>query len=167
MRVFLAAGANFRADLNLTVQIVTGIVLVLGALLARAKLFRAHGACMTAVLLLNLVMIALVMWPSFHQLALPGVVKHFGRRYETIAAVHSFLGASGELLGLYILMVAGTDMIPERWRFQRWKLWMRIEFMVDRLAGGPHHIFDLVWRASCPLKATLDRKWELSGCRVS
>jgi len=26
-------------------------------------------------------------------------------------------------------MVAGTDMIPERWRFQRWKLWMRIEFV--------------------------------------
>jgi hypothetical protein len=76
MRGLFATGASFRADLNLTVQIVTGIVLVAGALLARAKRFRARGACMTAVLLLNLVMIALLMWPSFHQLVLPGLVKH-------------------------------------------------------------------------------------------
>jgi hypothetical protein len=62
-----------------------------------------------------------------YQLVLPGVVKHFGRRYQTIAAAHGFLGAFAELFGLYIPTVAGTDIVPERWRFRRWKLRMRIE----------------------------------------
>jgi uncharacterized membrane protein YozB (DUF420 family) len=32
-----------------------------------------------------------------------------------------------EILGLYIVLVAGTKILPETWRFKRWKLWMRIE----------------------------------------
>src|SRR5215467_11413538 len=34
----------------------------------------------------------------------------------------------------------------------------RVCRLVDRLAGGPRDIFELVWRASRPLKGTLDRK---------
>jgi uncharacterized membrane protein YozB (DUF420 family) len=40
---------------------------------------------------------------------------------------HGVLGAVAEVLGLYILLVAGTNILPLSWRFQRWKLWMRIE----------------------------------------
>lgn len=127
MRGFLGTPASFGADLNLIVQIVMGVALLADALLARAKRFRAHAVCMTAVLLINLVAVCLVMWPSFDQLVLPRLAHHLARRNAAIAAVHGILGCVAELLGLHILLVAGTSLLPETWRFKRWKLWMRVE----------------------------------------
>jgi uncharacterized membrane protein YozB (DUF420 family) len=104
-----------------------GIALIAGALLARAKRYAAHGVCQSGVLILNLAMIALVMWPSFHQIVLPGLPAHFGKRYYATATVHGALGAVAELLGLYIVLVAGTNILPQSLRFRRWKPWMRVE----------------------------------------
>jgi len=127
MKGFLGTWASFSADLNLLVQIAMGIALVAGAFLARVKRYAAHGACQTVVLILNLPMIALVMWPSLHMRVLPKLSRHLGKRYYAIAVAHGVLGTTAELLGLYILLVAGTKILPHSWRFQRWKLWMRIE----------------------------------------
>jgi len=124
---FFGTWANFAADLNLVIQIVMGLALIFGAFLARAKRYVAHGVCQATVLVLNLVMIALVMWPSFHMQVLPGLPRHLAKRHYLIATAHAILGAAAELLGMYILLVAGTDILPQAWRFQRWKLWMRIE----------------------------------------
>lgn len=130
MRGFLGTPAGFSADLNLIVQIAMGIALLAGALLARSKLYSAHGACMSAVLFLNLLMIALVMWPTFHELVLPRIPARLAGRYYAVATVHGALGAATELFGLYILLAAGTQTLPERWRFRRWKLWMRVELVI-------------------------------------
>lgn len=124
---FLGTAAGFGVDLNLTVQLIMGLALIAGAFLARAQRYAAHGACMTAVLLLNLVPIAAVMFPSFAQLVLPRLSSHLHERYYALAAVHGVLGSAAELLGLYVLLVAGTNLLPEAWRFKRWKLWMRLE----------------------------------------
>jgi uncharacterized membrane protein YozB (DUF420 family) len=130
MRGFLGTPASFSADLNLIVQITMGIALLIGALLARSKRYSAHGACMASVLLLNLVMIVLVMWPSFHELVLPRIPARLTRPYYAVATIHGALGAATELFGLYILLVAGTEVLPERWRFRRWKVWMRVELAI-------------------------------------
>jgi len=130
MRGFLGTPASFSADLNLVVQIAMGIALLAGALLARSKRYSAHGACMAAVLLLNLVMIGLVMWPSFHELVLPRIPARLARRYYAVATIHGALGAATELFGLYILLVAGTQVLPKTWRFQRWRLWMHVELAI-------------------------------------
>jgi Ca2+/H+ antiporter len=65
MKGFLGTGATFGADLNLVVQLIMGVALLGGAVLAKKKRYTAHGICQTTVLLLNLSMIELVMWPSF------------------------------------------------------------------------------------------------------
>jgi len=127
---FLGTWASFSADLNLVVQIAMGIALIAGAFLARAKRYAAHGACQALVLILNLPMIAFVMWPSFDARVLPQLPRHFGKLHYAIAAAHGALGALAEILGLYILLVAGTNILPQAWRFQRWKLWMRIELFL-------------------------------------
>jgi uncharacterized membrane protein YozB (DUF420 family) len=124
---FLGTQAGLSADLNLVIQTAMGIALIAGALLARAKRYAAHGVCQSGVLILNLAMIALVMWPSFHQIVLPGLPAHFGKRYYATATVHGALGAVAELLGLYIVLVAGTNILPQSLRFRRWKPWMRVE----------------------------------------
>ena len=46
------------------------------------------------------------------------------------------LGTVAEILGRYILLVAGTRILHQAWRFRRWKLWMRIERGLWMLSYG-------------------------------
>ena len=124
---FLGSHAGYHSDLNLTIQIAMGAALIFGAILARAKRFVAHGICQTVVLVLNLVMIYFLMWPSFYLHVLPRLPKRLEKRFYAVATIHGVLGVLAEILGLYILLVAATKILPETWRFKRWKLWMRVE----------------------------------------
>lgn len=127
---FLGTGATFAADLNLVVQLLMGLALLGGALLARHKRYRAHGICQTTVLLLNLLMIALVMWPSFQRQVEPAISRVFHKWYYEAAAIHAVLGIAAELLGLYVVIVAGTNLLPQWLRFKCWKRWMRAELVL-------------------------------------
>ena len=127
---FLGTGATFEADLNLVVQVMMGVALLAGTFLARNKRYKAHGICQTMVLLLNLVMIGLVMWPSFQQQVQPTLSKLPHRSYYQVAALHAVLGIVAELLGLYIVVVAGTNVLPGWLRFENWKRWMRTELVL-------------------------------------
>jgi len=124
---FLGTHASYLSDLNLTIQIAMGVALIFGAFLARAKRFVAHGICQTVVLVLNLVLICVLMWPSFHSHVLPRLPKRLGKRFYAVATIHGVLGVLAEILGLYIVLVAGYKIFPETWRIKRWKLWMRVE----------------------------------------
>lgn len=130
MKGFLGTQAPFLADLNLVMQALMGLALIAGAVLARKKRYREHAACQTAVMLLNLVPIVLVMWPSSHARMLPVRVKRFRHLYYAVGMGHGLAGMFAELLGLYILLVAGTDLLPQQLRFSRWKLWMRAELVL-------------------------------------
>jgi len=50
--------------------------------------------------------------------------------YFAVATIHALLGLTAELLGIYIVIVAGTRALPQRLRFKDWKLWMRTELML-------------------------------------
>jgi uncharacterized membrane protein YozB (DUF420 family) len=127
---FLGTGATFGADLNLVVQLIMGLALLAGALLAKCKRYRAHGICQTTVLLFNLLLIGLIMWPSFRQQVEPSLSKVTRKRYYEVAATHAVLGITAELLGLYIVIVAGTSLLPQWMRFRHWKWWMRAELVL-------------------------------------
>ena len=79
------------------------------------------------MLLLNLVMILLVMSPSFRRQVAPALPVGMREAYYSVSTVHAALGTLAEFLGVYIMLVVGTKLIPERFRFKRWKLWMRTE----------------------------------------
>ena len=68
--------------------------------------------------------------PSFRERVMPRLSTHLWKRYYAIVTLHAALGAAAELLGIYILLVAGTNILPQSWRFTRWKLWMRIELIL-------------------------------------
>ena len=127
---FLGTGAPFEADLNLVMQVIMEVSLVAGAVLAKRKRYTAHGICQTTVLVLNLVMIGLVMWPKFQQQVEPRLPRVFHKWYYTAATIHALLGVTAELLGLYIVIVAGTSALPRWLRFKNWKLWMRAELIL-------------------------------------
>lgn len=124
---FLGTSAPFEADLNLVMQVIMGVALVGGAVLAKRKHYTAHGICQTTVLLVNLVMIGLVMWPKFHQQVEPRLPRVLHKWYYAAATIHALWGTTAELLGLYIVIVAGTSALPQWLRFKDWKRWMRTE----------------------------------------
>jgi uncharacterized membrane protein YozB (DUF420 family) len=124
---FLGTGATFAADINLVVQVIMGTTLLVGRWLAKRKRYRAHGVCQTTVLLLNLLLIGLVMGPAFHRQVVPKLPKVLHRWYYAAPAIHGFLGTAAEILGLYIVIVAGTNALPQWLRFKHWKRWMQIE----------------------------------------
>jgi uncharacterized membrane protein YozB (DUF420 family) len=121
----LGNNAPLSADAILLSEITMGVALIAGGFLARCKRYKAHAWCQSAVVLLNLVLIAAFMAPSFGRAVLPGLPRHFGRSYYWLATVHGMLGICAELLALYVLLVAGTKLMPQCFRFVRYKLWMR------------------------------------------
>src|SRR5436853_5202924 len=113
MNGFLGTGATFRADLNLLVEIAMGAALLLGMVLARKKKFDAHKRCQASVMLLNLLMIFLIMLPSFNKSVAPQVPGGLRDSYYMVPFIHAALGTIAELLGLYIVLVAATNWLPE------------------------------------------------------
>jgi len=104
MNGFLGTGATIQADLNLTIQILMGIALLAGMIHARHRCYRAHAVCQGSVILLNLVMIAFLMLPSFELGVVPELKVKFSESYYFIPTLHASLGGIAELLGIYIVL---------------------------------------------------------------
>ena len=124
-RGFLGTAAPLYADLALLLEIAMGVALVVGMFLARIGSYRIHACCQTVVVLLNLPMIALVMMPSFRIAVAPAIPKHLDNPYYALSTAHAVLGTLAEFGGLYILIAAGTKILPQRLRLTQYKLWMR------------------------------------------
>lgn len=122
---FLGTAAPRYADLTLLLEIAMGVALLIGAVLARMRRFRLHAWCQSVVVLLNLVVILVVMFPSFRVRVGPKIPVKPGQTYYALATAHAALGSVAEIGGLYILLAAGTNVLPERFRMRKYKLWMR------------------------------------------
>ena len=123
----LGTTAPFYVDIVLTLEIVMGLALLAGALLARMQKFRAHACCQCMVVLVNFVIIVVLMIPSFHNNVAPRIPLRLGRPYYALATAHAVAGTITECIGLYILLAAGTNFLPRKFRITRYKLWMRCE----------------------------------------
>ena len=122
---FLGTAAPLAADLTLIIELGMGVALIAGAVLGRRRRYRAHAWCQSAVVLLNLAVIGAVMAPAFQRRVAPRIPARLGRSYYALSTAHAALGATAELLGLYIVIAAGTNLLPQRFRFRRYKAWMR------------------------------------------
>ena len=127
---FLGTAAPRTADLVLLLEIGMGVGLLIGAWLARIGRFRQHAWCQSVVVLFNLVVIALMMIPSFRVHVFPRIPAKLGKAYYALATMHATLGSITELAGLYILLAAGTTVLPEKLRITKYKLWMRSVLML-------------------------------------
>ena len=117
--------APLYANVILLLEIAMGVGLLTGALLARSRRFRAHAWCQSAIVLVNLAVIVLVMIPSFRAQISPQIPRKLGKPYYALATAHAALGTITEIAGLYILLTAGTSVLPEKLRITKYKLWMR------------------------------------------
>jgi uncharacterized membrane protein YozB (DUF420 family) len=113
------------ANLALFLELAMGAGLLVGALLARRRRFRGHAWCQSVIVLLNFVVIVLTMIPSFRIHVNPKIPLKLGKSYYALASAHAVLGSVTEILGLYILLAAGTNILPEKFRIAKYKAWMR------------------------------------------
>ena len=113
------------ANLVLLLEIAMGVGLLIGSLLARLRRFRGHAWCQSVIVLLNLAVIVLTMIPSFCVHVSSEIPLKLGKAYYSLATAHAALGTITEIAGLYILLAAGTSVLPEKFRITKYKLWMR------------------------------------------
>ena len=122
---FLGRGAPLGADLNLLAEIALGVVLLAGMALARRGSYRAHGACQSIVFVAVTILTAVWMIPSLHDNYGPSLFAGVMNRVNVAVAAHIVVGTIALSLGAYVVLVAGTPIIPARLRFQNYKVWMR------------------------------------------
>ncbi len=127
---FLGTAAPRYADLILLFEIIMGFGLLAGTLLARQKRFWLHAWCQSIVVLLNSVIIGFLMVPSFQLQVAPKIPARLGKSYYALATAHAALGSIAEIAGLYIVLSAGTSVLPQRYRLTKYKLWMRSVLML-------------------------------------
>jgi uncharacterized membrane protein YozB (DUF420 family) len=121
---FLGRPSTFGADLNLVIQLALGLLLLAGLFLARRSRYAAHGVCQSVALVATLVMTAIWMAPAYHANYGPGIFA-LGNRVSVAAAAHVVSGTAALLLGIYVVLVAGTSLVPKALRFGNYKIWMR------------------------------------------
>ena len=125
IEAFFETAAPRAADVVLVLEIAMGVGLLVGARLARKGRFRQHAWCQSVIVLLNLAVVAVMMIPSFRVHVLPRVPAKLGKAYYGLATTHAALGTMTEIAGLYILLSAGTSVLPEQLRITKYRVWMR------------------------------------------
>jgi plastocyanin len=116
-------GDRTASDFNLVLQIMLLAGLIVGAVLARRKRFDQHANVQTVMVLINLLLIIAIMWPSFY-----GYIIQGGRttgRVPLLTIGHGVLGLIVELVAIYLIVRMRTNWIPERWRVRNIKAVMR------------------------------------------
>lgn len=127
MAGLLGTRAPLPSDLVALVEVAIAVLLLVGAFLVRRGHVRAHLLVQSSMVLVNLPIVLAWMVPQFLANVLPDLPGEIGGPFYLVPTLMLLAGGCAEGLGIYILLVAGTGLLPERWRFRRYKLWMRTE----------------------------------------
>jgi hypothetical protein len=94
---FFETIAPIIPNLVLLLEMAMGGGLLVGAWLARKGRFRPHAWCQSAIVLLNLAVIAVMMIPSFRVRVFPRIPAKLGKAYYALATGHAALGSATEI----------------------------------------------------------------------
>jgi uncharacterized membrane protein YozB (DUF420 family) len=117
--------APMGADLAAYAEIGLGILLIVGWVLVRRGHVRAHALLQSTIVLVNIPIVLVWMVPEYMENVVPGLSQDIWQPFALYPTLMLIAGVAAEALGVYILLVAGTNFVPERLRFRRYKLWMR------------------------------------------
>jgi hypothetical protein len=127
MTSLFGGSAPLTSDLVLVFELAIGGLLLVGGYLARHGHIRLHMYLQSSMVLVNIPVVLLWMVPQYLAYVLPSLPGELGQPFYLVPTLMLVAGAAAEALGIYILLAAGTTLIPERFRFRRYKLWMRGE----------------------------------------
>lgn len=124
---FLPWAGSAVSDAFLLFEIALGLTLLAGMLLVRAGHVRAHMYVQSLVVLVNIPLVLVWMVPQYLAVVAPALPGQLGVEANAVPTLMLGLGVAAEALGVYIILVAATGWLPERLRFRRYKLVMRVE----------------------------------------
>lgn len=123
----LGTGAPVTSDLVAFVEIGIAVLLGVGALLVRRGHVRLHMYTQASMVLVNIPIVLAWMLPQYLRNVAPYLPGEITEPFYLLPTLMLIAGAAAEGLGIYIVLVAATSWLPERWRFRRYKVWMRTE----------------------------------------
>src|SRR5271155_2946634 len=118
------------SDLLAVVEIALAVMLVGGLGLVRTGHVRAHMILQSSIIFVNIPIDMVGMVPAYLSYIRPYLAADFWKPAVLVPNIMLVCGGAAEALGIYIILVAGTNWIPERFRFRRYKLWMRAELVL-------------------------------------
>ena len=149
---FLGTNANRAADLTLVLILLSAGLFTLGVWLVRRKHFTAHRWVQTGAAVLNASLVLWMMLLPFRDFVAPGLPGQAGEPFYAISAIHGLIGASGLLLGAFVVLRA-NGLVPKPLRFSNYRLFMRVSYTLYMLAtvlGVLVYLTWFVWSASPP-----------------
>ena len=137
---FLGTYAPLIADVNLVAQVLLIVVLIVGLVAIKRKDTLTHRNLQTAVVLFNVLLIVFIMAGRFFLLYSP---ESFG----WLVLAHGILGLCAIVCGIYLILIM-NNRLPKRWRTKKWKLLMRVTWLLFLLValGG----IIIYWRMYIP-----------------
>jgi uncharacterized membrane protein YozB (DUF420 family) len=108
-------------------EISLAVLLVAGFVLVRLGHVRAHRAIQSTIVLVNIPIVLATMLPPYLLYGMPMSASELRQTFYLYPTLMLIGGIAAEVLGIYIILVAGTIWVPARLRFRRYKLWMRTE----------------------------------------
>jgi uncharacterized membrane protein YozB (DUF420 family) len=130
---FLGTRAPLHSDLSLLLILFTAVLFTIGWRLAVHKNFKVHRWVQTSAVILNTIVVLSVMIASFIIYILPGIPGKLLEGTYGVTTVHAIIALLGLLLGVYVALV-GNKILPERFRFKNYKLFMRTSYTLYMLA---------------------------------
>jgi uncharacterized membrane protein YozB (DUF420 family) len=102
---FLGTGATLKSDLSLLAYVVLIVpAMLVGFAFARRKMFVPHHKLiMTAIIIINWVIIFFLMATSYREGVLPYVESSFSDPRVSIPTIHLVTGAIAQILGTYLV----------------------------------------------------------------
>jgi uncharacterized membrane protein YozB (DUF420 family) len=130
---FLGTTASFGADLSLAVMLLAAVLFTIGWRLAARKNYEAHRWVQTAAVCLNTVLVLAWMIRRFLLWVLPEIPSKLGQASYAVTTVHAVVGLLGVVLGVFVVLRA-NELVPKRFRFANYKLFMRSSYALYMLA---------------------------------
>ncbi|MGC2359643.1 MAG: hypothetical protein WA691_04985 [Thermoplasmata archaeon] len=130
MTGYLPAPTLQLETIVLAVEVTIAGLLFIGMFVVRLGHVRAHRAIQSSMVLLNIPIVLALMVPDYWNYVWPSLPGSLGQSFFLFPTLMLVAGAVAEVLGIYIILVAGTNLVPERFRFRRYKLWMRTELIL-------------------------------------
>jgi hypothetical protein len=134
---FLGTHASLRADLTLTMIVISAILFTIGWRLTVRKRFAAHQVVQTLAVGINALVVLVTMLSIFLRDYLPAIPGIFDDRIIALIALHSIAGTLGLVYGVYVVLAA-NKILPAKMRYKNFKPVMRgsyIAYLLLTLGG--------------------------------
>jgi uncharacterized membrane protein YozB (DUF420 family) len=146
----LGTGASLKSDLSLLAYILLIVpAMVVGFIFARRKMFIPHHKLtMTAIIIVNWVIIALLMAVSYREGVSPYLNEALGDPRVALPTIHLVTGAAAQILGTYLVLRMWLEHVLPQWMMVRnIKRYMRFTLALWLVTSALGILIYITWYA--------------------